>query len=258
MRRTAALLTAVTLCALTLVGCSFGAQTCAPRLDISPHSAAPGDTVTVSTLDECDAEVPEEGWILLLAPVGSPEKATRTTVRSPEGSSFTAQIPVPVDMPVGEAVVSIENWDYPEACTATDSGCATASGGFVVEQYEGQGESLLLSSCIPGQIAVEADPVAPGERIVVTGAPGDCREAAEAIDLTSIVYRLALYDRSLNELAAVDAPLAADGSLRAEIGVPSEAPSGSALVEVTNFFDIVPCPPNGDCADVAVRLQLGG
>ncbi|HET8928905.1 MAG TPA: hypothetical protein VFN24_13885 [Microbacterium sp.] len=257
MHRLAALLTVLALASLTLVACSFGAQSCVYTLDVAPQSVAPGGTVTVSTVDECDAEVPEGGWTLMIAPAGSPERGARTTVPATTGEGFTAQLTVPLDMPVGQAVVTIDNWDHSD-CDDTNASCATASGDFVVEQYEGQSAAMLLSTCIPGEIAVESDAVAAGDRIVVIGAPGDCRDAAEAIDLTSIVYQLTLYDRSLAELASIEAPLAADGSLRAEIGVPSGTPAGSGLVEVTNFFDIVTCPPNADCAGVSARLQLTG
>ncbi|WP_396656809.1 hypothetical protein [Microbacterium sp.] len=255
MHRIAALLTVLAVAALTLVACSFGGQSCVHRLDIAPQSAAPGSMVTVSTVDECDAEVPEGGWVLLLAPAGSPEQGVRTTVQATTGEGFTAELMVPVDMPIGEAFVAIDNWDYAD-CEDPGATCASASGDFVVEQYEGQGRSQLLTRCLPGEIAVETASVSAGERIVVTGAPGDCREASEAMDLSSVVYRLALYDRTLTELASVDAPLAADGALRAELVVPAGTPAGAVLVEVVNFFELVPCAPGADCADVTVRLQV--
>lgn len=118
-------------------GCAFSSSGggdhggCVPRLTVVPEVAEPGDTVTVSSTDACDAPVPAGGWkVSVVQPI---EDGRRVTVRSadPLDGSWSVAVALPSDFPAGETSVGIGNWDY-SFCDDTGS-CAAASGDFRVE-----------------------------------------------------------------------------------------------------------------------------
>jgi hypothetical protein len=133
---------------------------CVPRMSVEPRTVHPGDTVTLSSADECHVAVPDGGWWVeatipsadgtaTRAPAGdasspaSPTPGTPTAddsglvrseaVRSVEAfdGSWSVEVRLPENFPVGDAAIGIRNWKY-TACPA-DASCAGPSTGFTVE-----------------------------------------------------------------------------------------------------------------------------
>lgn len=106
-------------------GCASSRQTaggCAPRMTVEPSSASVGDRVTFSSHDVCDVDVPEMGWRVEAHTSG--DDASTASVRSTEpfDGSWSTDLVVPSDFAVGEASISVANWDY--ASCPDDASCA--------------------------------------------------------------------------------------------------------------------------------------
>lgn len=128
------LVSATAMAVLLMSGCASSpaprSDLCVPQLKVAPSLPRPGDTITVTTKDHCDVDVPANGWLVVAAPVGELQAAVREVSRERIDGTFEMEVPLPSDFPAGEAFVRIENWDYSE-CSGSGS-CASASGSFTV------------------------------------------------------------------------------------------------------------------------------
>jgi hypothetical protein len=123
-----------------LAGCAaspvFGPPAgCLPRFTVTPDTARAGDTVTFSTTDECDVDVPDGGWRIEVQHEGAnlPEdSAFADAARSDDAfdGSWSVSVPLPASMESGAASVSIANWDY--STCPDDASCAGPSRSFTV------------------------------------------------------------------------------------------------------------------------------
>ncbi|QHC67632.1 hypothetical protein GSU68_14355 [Rathayibacter sp. VKM Ac-2759] len=125
-------------CALALGGCAMssppvgddGPAGCVPLVRIEPRVASPGETVTVVVADGCDLETPEDGWDVVVAPVGGLESGVRSVVSTDLGEGFSVDVVLPADFPAGEAFGGIDGWDFSH-CPDSAS-CASPTGDFTV------------------------------------------------------------------------------------------------------------------------------
>jgi hypothetical protein len=116
---------------LPLGGCSLigGAQeSCLPRITVSPSPAVAGEPIVLASADVCGADVPAEGWSVVLGHAEQPPISVTTA--EPFDGAFEVTVDLPPDFPAGRAYVNIRNWDY-STCDDTGS-CATLDVGFEV------------------------------------------------------------------------------------------------------------------------------
>ena len=117
-----------------LTGCTAspesGTTGCVPRFTVTPDTARAGDTVTFSTADECDVDVPDGGWRIGV----SDDRGVRDDdlVRSSGtfDGSWSVSVPLPADLRSGEGMLGIENWDY-SSCPDNAS-CAGPFGNLTI------------------------------------------------------------------------------------------------------------------------------
>jgi len=130
------LVAAVASAVLGLTGCTVSSSPppagsfCVPRFTIEPSVVRAGDTISIASDTKCDVDPPREGWVVIAAPVGSPEQGVRTTVTDRFDGTFRVELGLSSDFRVGDAFAGIENWDYSQ-CADTGS-CASASAPFTV------------------------------------------------------------------------------------------------------------------------------
>ncbi len=100
---------------------------------VEPLHVSPGETITVTSDTTCDVSTPEGGWVVGAREVG-PGSTSLVSVTSEDqfDGSFTVQLTIPDDFPIGEGYAIVENWDY-SFCTDANSSCAVASATFYVE-----------------------------------------------------------------------------------------------------------------------------
>ncbi|WP_291036450.1 hypothetical protein [Herbiconiux sp.] len=116
---------------LLLSGCSLigGAQeNCLPHITVSPSPAVAGEPIVLASADVCGADVPAEGWTVVVGHAEQPPISVTTA--EPFDGSFEVTVDLPPDFPAGRAYVNIRNWDY-STCNDTGS-CATLDVGFEV------------------------------------------------------------------------------------------------------------------------------
>lgn len=116
-------------------GCASSGQRaggCVPRMTVEPSSASAGDRVTFSSHDVCDVDAPETGWRIEAHTSG--EDASSVLVRSSEpfDGSWSTDLVVPSDFAVGEASISVANWDY-SSCP-DDASCAAPIAELTITQ----------------------------------------------------------------------------------------------------------------------------
>lgn len=126
--------------AVLVAGCTYSSAPesgfCVPRLTIEPSEASPGDTITLESTTVCDVDVPRDGWIVQVAPVGETALGVESSVPDAFDGSFRVEVVLPAGFPPGEAFAAIANWDYSDCNAPADrnssGSCAGASIDFVV------------------------------------------------------------------------------------------------------------------------------
>lgn len=108
------------------------ASGCVPLIVADPKTAAPGDSVTLTSDTVCDAEQPSDGWVIAAATVGARDALVSVKTEEEFDGSFRETIVLPIEFPEGEAYARIDNWD--DSPCADNGSCASASVDFVVKR----------------------------------------------------------------------------------------------------------------------------
>lgn len=125
---------ALVLAVPALSSCSTPpASSCVPRMFVDSLHVSPGGTITVTSDTTCDVPTPEGGWVVGARAVG-PGSTSLVSVTSEDqfDGSFTVQLTIPDDFPIGEGYAIVENWNY-SSCLDANSSCAVASATFYVD-----------------------------------------------------------------------------------------------------------------------------
>ncbi|SDQ11086.1 hypothetical protein SAMN02800687_0360 [Curtobacterium sp. UNCCL20] len=117
-----------------LTGCSaspeYGRAGCVPRFTVTPDTARAGETVTFSTTDECDVDVPGGGWRIEVSDSEGHRHEDRAHSDERFDGSWSVSVPLPAEMQPGDGMLSIANWDY-SSCPG-DASCAGPFGNLTV------------------------------------------------------------------------------------------------------------------------------
>ena len=115
-------------------GCATGGRSapgaCVPRVEVSPKSAAPGETVTLSSEDIYETAPPANGWTVEVGHVGDGDPVYSVTTVDTFDGLFRFELTLPRDFPTGEAYAGVADWDTSNC--ADNGSCASPSVTFQV------------------------------------------------------------------------------------------------------------------------------
>lgn len=127
VREWTATLGVVVAFAALLTGCGtveVGPQKCFPsRVHVAPGTAAPGETITVSSeAADCDLGY-REGHTYSVAVIAPHHRSPESVVPVDGAGRFSAELTIPADFPSGDAWVVVEGSPY-DHCDDTHGSCA--------------------------------------------------------------------------------------------------------------------------------------